>query len=79
MKIEFKNKEELYERILPALTLRRKELKKEGFVVKEEEIWNFLSTNVYKYKENLTLADIVDEILKLDSVRLQEYLFKNKK
>lgn len=76
--MEFKSIKELYERVYPALFIKKRELKEMGIIVTEDEIWTYLSINIYKSKKNLTLADIVDEILKLDSIKLQEHLFKNK-
>lgn len=76
--MEFKSIKELYERVYPALFIKKRELKKMGIIVTEDEIWTYLSINIYKSKKNLTLADIVDEILKLDSIKLQEHLLKNK-
>lgn len=77
--MEFKNIKELYERVYPALSIKKRDLKRNGIIITEGEIWTYLSINVYKNKENLTLADIVDEILKLDSIKLQAYLSKYEK
>ncbi len=74
--MEFKNIKELYERVYPALLIKKRELKQKGIFVTENEIWIYLSINIFKNKENLTLADIVNEILKLDNIKLQEYLSK---
>lgn len=41
--IKFKNLNDLYNRILPALRSKIKEIKKEGLkYIHEEDIWNFL-------------------------------------
>lgn len=77
--MEFKSIKEIYERVYPALSIKKRELKKQRIIVTEDEIWTYLSINIYMNKKNLTLADIVNEILKLDSTKLQVYLSKNKK
>ncbi|HIS18069.1 MAG TPA: hypothetical protein IAC02_05625, partial [Candidatus Coprovivens excrementavium] len=41
--IVFKNQEELYRRVLPALRSKRKLLRKDGFkTIKEIDIWDYM-------------------------------------
>ena len=43
MDVAFNSLEELYERIKPALTTKRREMHRNGFdYIKDEDIWNFL-------------------------------------
>lgn len=75
MNLEFKTKEELYQRVYPALTAKRAELKRiNNFSISEENIWNFLEYNIFSKKHGLTLADIVSEIMHTDAEILIEYL-----
>lgn len=49
---EFRNLEELYNRIKPALYSKVEELKRNHIsYIKEEDIWNYLSSTVWKKKE----------------------------
>ena len=41
-------------------------LERYGIKVTDEEIWMYLSENVFKKSRNLTLADIVSEIMHLE-------------
>lgn len=66
MDIEFKSQEELYKRVKPALKSKRLEFKRYGIEVTDEELWIYLSNNVFKKSHNLTLADIVSEIMHLE-------------
>ena len=66
MELEFKNQEELYKRVKPALKSKRLECKRYGIEVSEEELWMYLSENIFKKSHNLTLADIVSEIMHLE-------------
>ena len=62
--IKFKSLNELYERLLPALRSKKKELKNNGFsYIHEEDIWNYLKLMVWRNNTDLTLAKMVDDIL----------------
>lgn len=66
MDIEFNSQEELYRRVKPALTSKRREFKRYGIEANEQEIWMYLVENEFKKGINLTLADIVSEIMHLE-------------
>ena len=64
---EFRNLEELYNRIKPALYSKVEELKRNHIsYIKEEDIWNYLSSTVWKKKSEM-VSDIMD--LKLESIK----------
>ena len=73
MKEEFKTIDELYQRVLPALKSKTKEFKKKKKDINEEEIWNVLSKYKWIDSVNLTLFDIVDDILKLTITDFNNY------
>ena len=77
MNDEFHSIEELYQRVLPALRTKVHELSKKGFsFVVEKDIWNLLMDK-WKKGKDLTLFDIVDDILKLDEKTILDKLNKN--
>ena len=62
--IKFTSLNELYERVLPALSSRKEEIKRMKVTyVKEEDIWNYLKETKWKNSGNLTLIDMVNDIL----------------
>ncbi len=67
--VKFNNIKELYERVIPCLELKVKLLKKQNINVTKEDIWNSLS-NKWKNSNNLTLFDIVNDIMILDGNNL---------
>lgn len=74
---EFKTKEELYERVKPALYSKVKEYKRKNIsYIKEVDIWNYLSKNVWSKKENLSLSMIVNDILELSDEEIKGYMFE---
>ena len=64
--IEFKNEEELYEKIYPILKYKTSELQKIGFEITAINIWKYLSTNIFPNVRGLTLYDISHEIIHID-------------
>ena len=75
LKIEFNSIEELYKRVYPALSAKTSELKRLGYKnIEEKNIWDFLSTAVFARTKNLTLADIVHEIMHVDINSLEKYI-----
>lgn len=62
MNNEFDSAIDLYNRVLPALKIRRKTLKKQNIHMSEEEIWNYFKLE-WMNEVNLTLYKIVDNVL----------------
>jgi hypothetical protein len=77
MNNEFNTKEELFNRVKPALEIKEKDLKKLGYLnISLNEVWNYLIESKWSKSHNLVLSDIVDDILNVDIDGLLEYLKK---
>lgn len=75
--IKFKTLNELYERLLPALRSKKKELNSSGFnYIHEEDIWNHLKSYTWKNNNNLTLDKMVDDILNTSNQEFENYMKK---
>ncbi len=73
--IKFTSLTELYNRLLPALKCRKSEIKRLNIsYLKEEDIWNYLKEKKWNASSNLTLADMVSDILNVDEYLLDEYV-----
>lgn len=71
----FTNLQELYDRVKPALKSKTKELSRLGVdYVKEVDIWNYLKTNIWYKKRNLTLGELVNDIMTVDNTSLEKYV-----
>ena len=78
--IEFKSAKELYDRVLPALYSKVKEVRKLGFkYITEKDIWNYLVNNTWKTKRNLQLHDLISDILYADNYKLNDYVMDKMK
>lgn len=80
MEVNFNNLKELKQRITPALNTKVKELKQSNILyVTNEDIWEYLKTNIWPNKTDLTLYDIVNDILKLQPDIIEEFITKRRK
>lgn len=75
MDIKFDTLEDLYKRIKPALLSKKDEMHKMGYIyIKEEDIWNYLREIKWVNSKNLSLYQMVSDILNSDSVLIDKYL-----
>ena len=72
---EFNSLEELYTRIKPALHTKKEEMKRAGYAyIRTEDIWNYLKESVWKKATNLSLYQMVSDILNTDNIHIDAYL-----
>lgn len=77
---DYKSQEELYQGLIPALNVKIKYLKKNKITnITKEDIWNYLKETKWKNSIDLTLADMVQDILHIDNSELVSQKNKNKK
>ena len=73
--IKFKNLTELYERILPALKSKTREIHKKGMdYIHEEDIWNYLKNYKWTTSRSLDLGDMVNDIFNIEEKELDRYV-----
>ena len=78
--IEFKSAKELYDRVLPALYSKVKELRNLGFkYITEKDVWNYLVNSTWKTKRNLQLHDLISDILYADNYKVNDYVMEKMK
>ena len=76
--IKFKNLDDLYKRIFPALKSKVKEIHFEGYnYITEEDVWEYLKNSKWLQSYNLDLGSMVDDIFKADIRKLNEYVVGN--
>ncbi len=77
MNLKFNSEEELYEKLLPALRSKNRELKFAGFKMTEEEIWKLLKEHVWKNKKDLSISNIVSDIFSLTTTEIDSFINSN--
>lgn len=72
---EFSSLEELYTRLKPALHTKKEEMRRAGYeYIKSEDIWNYLKESIWKKSNNLSLHQMVSDILNTDNALIDAYL-----
>lgn len=75
MNIEFSSLEELYRRIKPALHTKKEEMRRAGYIyIKEEDIWNYLKEIKWINSKNLSLYQMVSDVLNVQNELIDRYL-----
>ena len=75
MNIEFNSLEDLYKRVKPALKTKKEEMKRFGYIyIKEEDIWNYLKEVKWINSKNLSLYQMVSDVLNADNMLIDKYL-----
>lgn len=75
MDIVFNSVQELYERLKPALRTKQNEMKREGYTyIKSDDIWNYLKEVKWKNASNLSLYEMVSDVLNVDNGMIDSYL-----
>ena len=75
--IKFNSLEDLYNRLKPALRSKIKELRNlDKVYINEIDIFEYLTDAKWENSNNLTLDQMVDDILYVDNDKLDEYVQK---
>ncbi len=75
MDIEFNSLEELYNRLKPALSTKQREMARNGYsYVTIEDVWNYLKEIKWKKANNLSLYEMVSDVLNVDDLLIDNYL-----
>lgn len=76
--MEYKSQKDLYMNLVPALNVKLKLLKRNNYKdITREDIWNYLKINKWQYAVDLTLADMVQDIIHTDNIEINNYKLKN--
>jgi UTP-glucose-1-phosphate uridylyltransferase len=77
MDIKFESLTELYKRMKPALTAKKNEFQRLGIkYIKEEDIWNYLKETKWGKSINLSLSEMVNDVLNSDNYKIESYVQK---
>ena len=75
---EYKSQKELYEGLKPAMNVKLANLKRSSDIdILYEDIWKYLSINKWKNSVDLTLGEMVNDIIHVNNIDIINYV-KNK-
>ncbi len=77
---EYKSQKELYQNLIPALNVKITLLKNNNYNnITKLDIWNYLKVTKWSKSINLTIAEMVNDIIHADNKDIDIYLRKTKK
>ena len=72
---EYKSVKELYEALIPALNVKLRMFKDNEFnYLTKDDIWNYLKDNVWVHSVNLTISQMVSDIVNVEGIKIDKYL-----
>ena len=75
MDYDFNSLDELKTRIKPALSTKVREMNRIGYpFIEEDDIWNYLKNTKWKNDYNLSLYQMVTDILNVENIKIINYL-----
>ena len=76
---EYKSQQELYKNLIPALNVKLRLLKKSNYEhITKKDIWNYLKNNKWSSSINLTISEMVNDIIHADNKEIDIYIKKQK-
>lgn len=76
---KFKSLEELYKKLLPAFRVKINDLRRNNITtINNEDIWNYLKDTTWTKKDNLTLGEMVNDIITLSEIDITNYIISKK-
>lgn len=74
MDLKFNNVRELYELLLPALETKEIQLRRNDYLgLSKQDIWEYLKNTIWKNANNLTLNQMVSDILNANDEEINSY------
>lgn len=71
--MEFNSKEELYQKLLPVFNVKKRLLSITTYRnIDINDIWSYLSINVWRHTKNLTTQKIVNDIIIFDPSKINK-------
>ena len=78
--LKIKSASELYKKLLPALSTKVADLKRHNIKhIKEDDIWQYLKKHYWVNSKELSLSEVVNDILSTPNDELINYVSENKK
>ena len=72
--MKYNSQMELYKSLLPVFNVKKRLLRLSSYSdITNEDIWKYLASNKWKYSYNLTLSDIVNDIIMIDAEEINNY------
>ena len=74
--MEYNTQEELFKSLKGAFNVKLRMIKKEYHYIKMVDIWNYLKINKWCKDKNLSISEMVNDIIDVDIIKVDLFLKK---
>ena len=74
MCVEYENTRNLFDHLKGAFKVKLRMIDKDYDYIKMVDIWNYLKINKWKYDSNLSLSEMVTDIINVDITKVDLFL-----
>ena len=72
--MNYSSQSELYQALLPVFNVKKRLLRYNNYNdITNNDIWKYLSINKWKHSQNLTISEIVNDIILIDATDIIKY------
>ena len=72
--MEYNNQFELYKALLPVFSVKRRLLVNSNYdFITNEDIWKYLIISKWKNAYNLTISEMVNDIINIDAIKIIDF------
>lgn len=71
--MEFTSQKELYLALLPVFNVKKRLLSNTNYNISNEDIWIYLINNKWKNSYNLSISEVVNDIITVDEENINRY------
>jgi hypothetical protein len=73
--MEFTSLKQLYQKLIPAFNVKKRLVKNSKYKhITNENIWEYLANTKWRQANNLSLPDMINDIITVDLDEIQKYL-----
>lgn len=74
IEMEYSSQEELFKKLRGAFNVKLRMINKEYDYIKMVDIWNYLKINKWRYDNNLTISEMVNDIINVKIEKIDSFL-----
>ncbi len=76
--MDYHTKEELYQKLKGAFKVKLRLMQENQNNIREIDIWNYLKINKWSKDKNLTISEMVNDIINVDYTKVYQFVNNNR-
>ena len=75
--MDYNSQKDLYLALLPAFNVKKRLLSRTNYDISNKDIWIYLANNKWKNSINLTLSEIINDIINVEPDKIYKFKGEN--